>query len=45
MNHRIACLSEPLLRLLHPAQGRHPFPVRPVGVPIAWLVHEAEASA
>ncbi|WP_406507049.1 hypothetical protein [Streptomyces sp. NBC_00212] len=45
MNHRIAHPSEPLLRLPHPARGRHPLPVRSVGVPIAWLVYEAEVSA
>lgn len=44
MNHGIACFSEPLLRLLRPALGRHRSPVRSVDVPIARLVHGAEVS-
>jgi hypothetical protein len=45
MNHGIARFSEPLLRLPRPAPRHHrPF-LRPVDVPIARPVHEAEVSA
>jgi len=42
MNHGIAHFSEPLLRLLHPALGRHRPPAQSVDAPTARLVHGVE---